>query len=419
MTDWTPQQPPYRTPYSATPPPAAQPPKPRGSRMVVPVLLASLLSAGLAAGTTALIVGGEGGGTTTIVQDNASVSEPAMQSGGASSATATAAVAGATMDVAAMYRKYGSGVVRIDHGSGLGSGFVFDKDGYILTNAHVVDGADGDITVSFSNEERVTAEVVGVDNATDVAVLKVDMPSSALTVIPLGSSRDLQVGSPVVAIGNPFGQDRTVTTGIISAVARSIQAPNGFSINGAIQTDAAINQGNSGGPLLDMRGQVIGINSQINTGGTGSGNVGIGFAVPVDLVKQVASEIMETGKAQHAWLGVQLSDVDEELASQVKVGTDRGAMIAGITEGSPAAKSDLKGATGQTMINGQSYAIGGDVVIEANGARIDDTRDLQGVVSSLKPGAELDLVVVGQDGEQRTVTVTLGDQPQSATALNR
>lgn len=419
MTDWTPQQPPYRTPYTTTPPPAAQPPKQRGSRLVVPVLLASLLSAGLAAGTTALIVDGEGGGTTTIVQESGAVVEPTLQTSGSASSMSTPAVAGTTMDIASMYRKYGSGVVRVEHQSGLGSGFVFDKDGYILTNAHVVDGADGDITVSFSNDERVTAEVVGVDNATDVAVLKVDMPSSALTVIPLGSSKDLQVGAPVVAIGNPFGQDRTVTSGIVSAVARSIQAPNGFSINGAIQTDAAINHGNSGGPLLDMRGQVIGINSQIDTGGTGDGNVGIGFAVPVDLVKQVASEIMQTGKAQHAWLGVQLSDVDAELASQVKIGTDRGAMIAGITDGSPASKSDLKGATGETTIDGQTYAIGGDVVIEANGTQIDGVKDLQGVVSSLKPGDELDLVVVAQDGTQRTVTVTLGDQPQDPTALAR
>ena len=154
----------------------------------------------------------------------------------------------------------------------------------------------------------------------DVAVLKVDVPGSALDVMPLGTSKDLQVGAPVVAIGNPFGQDRTVTSGIISAVARQIQAPNGFAINGAIQTDAAINHGNSGGPLLDMQGRVIGINSQIDTGGTGDGNVGIGFAIPIDLVKQVAGQLMSSGKAQHAWMGVQLTDVDPTLASQVKIG---------------------------------------------------------------------------------------------------
>jgi S1-C subfamily serine protease len=240
------------------------------------------------------------------------------------------AVQSGTMDITEMYDKYGAGVVRVDHDSGLGSGFVIDKEGHILTNAHVVDGAQGSISVSFSNNERVEAKVIGVDNATDVAVLKVDVPASALTVIPLGSSSDLQVGSPVVAIGNPFGQDRTVTSGIISAMARQIQAPNGFAINGAIQTDAAINHGNSGGPLLDMNGKVIGINSQIDTGGTGDGNVGIGFAVPVDLVKQVTAELMATGKAQHAWLGVQLTDVDPTLASQVKIGSDYGAMIAGV-----------------------------------------------------------------------------------------
>jgi S1-C subfamily serine protease len=327
------------------------------------------------------------------------------------------AVQSGTMDITEMYDKYGAGVVRVDHDSGLGSGFVIDKEGHILTNAHVVDGAQGSISVSFSNNERVEAKVIGVDNATDVAVLKVDVPASALTVIPLGSSSDLQVGSPVVAIGNPFGQDRTVTSGIISAMARQIQAPNGFAINGAIQTDAAINHGNSGGPLLDMNGKVIGINSQIDTGGTGDGNVGIGFAVPVDLVKQVTAELMATGKAQHAWLGVQLTDVDPTLASQVKIGSDYGAMIAGVTPESPAAKAGLTGATGEVTIKGKTYAIGGDVVIAANGKKIENVADLQAAVSSGKPGDKLELTLKTGSGDTKQITVTLGDQPQDPTAL--
>ena len=245
-----------------------------------------------------------------------------------------------------------------------------------------------------------------------------DVPSSALTVIPLGDSAGLTVGSGVVAIGNPFGQDRTVTSGIISAVARSIQAPNGFSINGAIQTDAAINHGNSGGPLLDMSGQVIGINSQIDTGGqANSGSVGIGFAVPINLVKQVTADIMATGKAQHAWLGVQLSDVDPTLASQTKIGSDYGAMVANVTTGSPAAKAGLTGATGETTIGGQSYAVGGDVIVEANGDKIEGVKDLQAAVSSLKPGDKLELVVKTSNGDTKNITVILGDQPQDPTAL--
>ena len=420
-SNWTPTPgdaptPSHYTPYSTTPPPAAEnQKKQRGSRVVIPVLIASLLSAGLAAGGTAMLVDQDGGSTTTTIVQEANA--PTANAAGSDSSSAMPAVQSGTMDITQMYEKYGAGVVRVEHGSGLGSGFVFDKEGHILTNAHVVDGAQGPISVSFSNNEKVEAKVVGVDNATDVAVLKVDVPASALTVIPLGSSANLEVGAPVVAIGNPFGQDRTVTSGIISAMARQIQAPNGFAINGAIQTDAAINHGNSGGPLLDMNGRVIGINSQIDTGGTGDGNVGIGFAVPVDLVKQVASELMATGKAQHAWLGVQLTDVDPTLASQVKIGSDYGAMIANVTEGSPAAKAGLKGATGEVTIGGQTYAIGGDVVVAANGKKIEDVAALQAVVSAGKPGDKLELTVKDSDGKSKQITVTLGDQPQDPTAL--
>ncbi len=404
--NWTPNS------YSAAPPPAAQNPKQRGSRIVVPVLIASLLSAGLAAGGTALVVNNDDRGTgTTAVRE--SVATPVSDSG----STAMPAVSSGSMDIPTMYKKYGAGVVRVEHSTGLGSGFVIDSEGHILTNAHVVDGAKGEITVSFSNEERVVAKVIGIDNATDVALLKVDLPASALTVIPLGDSATQQVGDPVVAIGNPFGQDRTVTSGIISAVARSIQAPNGFMINDAIQTDASINRGNSGGPLLNMQGRVIGINSQIDTGGTGDGNVGIGFAVPINLVKQVVSDLMTTGRAQHAWLGVQLSEVNPTLASQVKIGSDFGAMIARVAPNSPAAKAGLTGATGETTIQGFTYAIGGDVVVEANGTKIETIKDLQAAVSALKPGDKLELVMKTSTGATKNVTVTLGDQPQDPIAL--
>lgn len=421
-TNWTPNPsnpttPQPYTPYTTTPPPAAENPKQRGSRLVLPVLIASLLSAGLAAGGTAALVSNEGGSTTTVVRQVAAA--PAAVAETASNAMTSDAPAAGQLSIAQIYAKEGAGVVRVEHSGGLGSGFVIDKEGHILTNAHVVDGAQGTIYVSFSNNEKVEAKVIGVDNATDVAVLQVDAPSSALDVMPLGTSKDLPVGAPVVAIGNPFGQDRTVTSGIISAVARQIQAPNGFAINGAIQTDAAINHGNSGGPLLDMQGRVIGINSQIDTGGTGDGNVGIGFAIPIDLVKQVASQLMSSGKAQHAWLGVQLTDVTPTLAAQAKVGADHGAMIANVTQGSPAEKAGLKGATGEVTISGQTYAIGGDVVVRANGSDIMSVKDLQAAVSSLKPGDRLELEVKNADGASRTVAVTLGDQPQDATALQR
>ena len=426
--NWTPTPPPrgpsggaWGAPHATTPPPVGAAPEPprRGSRMVVPVLAAALLSAGLAAGGTALVIERDGapGTTTTVIQEASPMDEASVSEAVTGGDATVAAVQGATMDIAALYEKYGAGVVRIDHSQGLGSGFVIDKDGHVLTNAHVVAGAQSPITVSFSNDERVEAEVIGVDNATDVALLKVDLPASALTVVPLGDSAAVVVGEPVVAIGNPFGQDRTVTSGIVSAVARSIEAPNGFSINGVIQTDAAINQGNSGGPLFDMQGQVVGINSQIYTGGTGGGNVGLGYAVPINLVKEVVADLMATGKAQHAWLGVQLSDVDPTLAEQVKIGSDYGAMIAGVSDGSPAAKAGLQGATGQITIEGRSYATGGDVVVEANGEKVEEVKDLQAAVAALEPGDELDLVVKQADGSTRTVTVILGNQPQDPTAL--
>ena len=380
--------------------------------MVVPVLIASLLSAGLAAGGTALVIEQDGGSVTTVVRETVFDQQPA------GTTSSSPAVAGTAMSIADMYKKYGAGVVRVEHSQGLGSGFVIDTEGHILTNAHVVDGAQGEITVSFSNEEKVVAKVIGVDNATDVALLKVDVPASALTVIPLGDSDKQQVGDAVVAIGNPFGQDRTVTSGIISAVARAIQAPNGFSIKGALQTDAAINHGNSGGPLLDMRGQVIGINSQIDTGGqANAGSVGIGFAVPINLVNQVTSDLLTEGKAERAWLGVQLSDVTPTLAEQVKIGSDYGAMVAAVTPGSPADKAGLKGATGQVTIAGTTYAIGGDVIVEANGEKIQDLEALQGVVTKLKPGDKLELVVKDSSGTAKNVTAIIGDQPQDPTAL--
>ncbi len=426
--NWTPTPPAqgpsggaYRAPHSTTPPPVGGAPQPkRGSRIVVPVLVAALLSAGLAAGGTALVIERDvaPGTTTTVVQEAPPVDAGVAEAiAGDDGDRPVAAVAGASMDIASLYEKYGAGVVRIDHSQGLGSGFVIDKDGHVLTNAHVVDGAQGTITVSFSNDERVEAEVIGVDYATDVALLKVDLPASALTVVPLGDSASVVVGEPVVAIGNPFGQDRTVTSGIVSAVAREIEAPNGFGINGVIQTDAAINQGNSGGPLFDMAGRVIGINSQIYTGGTGGGNVGLGYAVPINLVKEVVADLMATGTAQHAWLGVQLSDVDPTLASQVKIGTDRGAMIAGVTEGSPAAEAGLKGATGEITIEGKSYAVGGDVIVEADGKPVESVDELRAAVAALEPGDELKLVVKRADGSTADITVTLGNQPQDPTAL--
>ena len=210
--------------------------------------------------------------------------------------------------------------------SALGSGFVVDKAGHIVTNFHVVEDAD-EIRVSFSNRDTVEAELVASDPSTDLAVLRVDAEAKALTPLPLGDSDDVRVGDPVVAIGNPFGLDRTATAGIVSALQRLITAPNDFAIDHVIQTDAPINHGNSGGPLLNAHGEVIGVNTQIQTGGVSTGNVGIGFAVPSNTVEDVVAQILQTGYVEHAYLGIAGRPVTEDFAETYNLPVERGVLV--------------------------------------------------------------------------------------------
>jgi S1-C subfamily serine protease len=314
--------------------------------------------------------------------------------------------------VAQIYRDSAPGVVRVTQAQGQGSGFVIDSEGHILTNAHVVDGS-GPVFVSFSNNDRVQATVVGKDDSTDTALLKVTESSDALRPLALGSSTSVNVGDPVLAIGNPFGLDRTITSGIVSAVARQIQAPNGFPINNAIQTDAAINHGNSGGPLLNMQGQVIGINSQIADSGVDA-NVGVGFAIPIDMVKQIASDLEKNGHVTHAWLGVALSPIDPTLADQVKLAASKGAMVQTVEPGSPAAKAGLRPATDQTVLDGETYAIGGDIITAIDGHPITSITDLQTAIQGHRAGDVVKLTVARSGGQTTDLTVTLGTQPTSA-----
>jgi S1-C subfamily serine protease len=291
--------------------------------------------------------------------------------------------------------------------SSLGSGFVVDRDGYIVTNYHVIEGGQ-EIEVNFSGDDRVPATIVGSDPSTDLAVLKIDAQSRALTPLPLGNSDEVHVGDAVVAIGNPFGLERSVTAGIVSALQRDITAPNGYTIDKVIQTDAPINQGNSGGPLLNARGQVIGVNSQISSE-TG-GNVGIGFAVPVNTVREVVSQIKESGKVEHAYLGVQMQEITPELAETVTVPVDEGVMIVGIVEGSPADQAGLQGGDQQVIVGGRSYVLGGDIVTRADGQPVTSPDDLRSMIMEKSPGDSMTLDIRrGEDA--RTVNVTLGQQP--------
>ena len=291
----------------------------------------------------------------------------------------------------------------------LGSGFVIDKAGHIVTNYHVVQGASL-IQVSFSNNERFKAKVVGVDPSTDVAVLKVNVKSRALKTLTLGNSDDVRVGDQVIAIGNPFGLDRSVTAGIVSAVQRRIEAPNNLSIAHVVQTDAALNHGNSGGPLLNAQGEVIGVNAQIETGGQTQGNVGIGFAIPINTVKAVVAELIKHGKVQHAFLGIEGKTLQPNIARLFHLPVTSGVLIASVRPNTGAAEAGLKAATNQITVEGESWPAGGDVIVKADGQPVPTIERLIDFISTKKPGDKIGLEVIR--GTSRVhLSVTLGRQP--------
>jgi len=407
----------------------------RGILYAAPLIAAGLIGAGAAVGVGYAI--DDGGETTTVAVPAAVTTSSTASTASVSSSTQTQPAPsqsntfqpqGTTLSVAEIYKRSGPGVVRVTSvgqasGSadplapddpqqvplGEGSGFVIDKAGHIVTNYHVVQNAQ-EVEVTFSGGDSVTATVVGVDPSTDLAVLEVELPANALTPLPLGDSDEVQVGDEVVAIGNPFGLDRTVTKGIVSALQRQITAPNGFTIDEAIQTDAAINHGNSGGPLIDTQGEVIGVNSQIETGGVSEGNVGVGFAVPVNTVKDVAAQLIQTGKVERAFLGIEMEPITSELADAIHLPVDKGVLIAVVRPGSPAAQAGLRGGDSQVIVNGQSYSIGGDVITAVNGTPITDPDQLRELILGMKPGDNVQLEV-NRDGSTLTITVELGRQP--------
>jgi S1-C subfamily serine protease len=298
-------------------------------------------------------------------------------------------------------------------GTATGSGFVIDGEGHILTNNHVIEGAEKVEVKLGDSEKNYEAEVVGTDPGTDIALLKVEAPAKELHPLTLGHSAEAEVGDPVVAIGNPFGLDRTVTSGIVSALQRQIQAPNGFSINHVIQTDAAINPGNSGGPLIDAEGNVIGINSQIATGGGGNGNVGIGFAIPIDTVRAEIKQLETKGEVAHAFLGISGGTITPELAKALNLPVKEGVIVQTVVKGSPADKAGLEAGNTAATINGQEVRLGGDIITEANGKKIKTMEQLVEAIQESKPGDELELKIL-RDGQEKTATATLGTQPKKA-----
>jgi S1-C subfamily serine protease len=342
---------------------------------------------------------------------------------------------GGAFDPQRIFEQEGAGVVTVvslfgggglesilggeEGGGGVGSGFVLNGEGEIATNAHVVTQGSGEairrareVFVEFADGNRVPAKILGQDPNADIALLKVDPDGLTLRPLPLGSSEDVEVGAPVAAIGSPFGERQSLSVGVVSAVDRDIQSLNGeFAIPGAIQTDAAINPGNSGGPLVDQDGRVIGVNQQIKS--RSGGGEGVGFAVPVDVVKRSLGALRETGEARYAFLGVSSVPLFPQLVERFDLPVQKGAWVQRVEPGSPAEKAGLRGGTGETRFQIQSYAQGGDIITKVEDRPIEDANDLSAVVARYAPGKEV-AVEVHRDGETRQVKVRLGERPLSA-----
>ncbi len=378
----------------------------RTGLLIVVIFAAVLLGAAVGAGTYAAF----GGKTTTIVHDDV------VTAGQPTASTK------ALTSVGAVYKKVQNGVVEIlattASGSSRfgfggstqtqqsqGSGFVYDTSGHIVTSEHVIDGATS-ISIRFPGGSKYKATVVGSDTSTDLAVLQVEAPASALAPVALGDSTALQIGDQVVAIGSPFGLEETVTSGIVSALHREITAPNQATITDAIQTDAPINSGNSGGPLLNMAAQVVGVNAQIES--ASGGNNGVGFAVPSETIRQIVPQLIANGKVVHAFLGVQVETIPTSAA--IALGSAAGVAIVSVQATTPAAKSHLKASTGTKTVAGATYPSGGDVITAVDGTKVTQADQLRTLIDSRKPGDEVKLTVV-RKGHTRTVTVTLAERP--------
>jgi putative serine protease PepD len=358
---------------------------------IAPIAIALLLGAGIGAAVYAGVGGGGSSSTPAATPVSTSTVQPAA-------ATTTVS------SLSQLYADATPGVVDItvtetptSNGGGLGqqstqaegTGFVYDTKGDIITAAHVVDGSTS-VKVKFQDGKTVSASVVGSDNSTDTAVIKVDVPASELHPLSIGSSASLKPGDEVVAIGSPFGLTETMTAGIVSAIGRTITAPNNYSISGAIQTDAPINHGNSGGPLLSSSGDVVGVNVQIDSNSNGS--EGVGFATPIDTVKSVADTLISGGKVVHAYLGIQVGDA----------ANNGGAQVGCVVSGSPADDGGMKA---------------GDVITAVGTTQITSSDDLTAAVNSYKPGDKA-TVTVNRGGSSKSLTVTFGNRPTSATTCS-
>ncbi|MDX8151744.1 trypsin-like peptidase domain-containing protein [Patulibacter brassicae] len=341
---------------------------------------------------------------------------------------AAASASGRTIDAARIYERFGPGVVTVltqgrggrqalDSDSGLGSGFVVSDDGLVVTNAHVVTGGEGEklreadeVFVRFADRNQVPAKILGFDPFNDVALLKVDPRGLRLVPLRFASARSLTVGEPVVAIGSPFGEEQSVSIGVVSALDRSIRSLTGFETVDAIQTDAAINRGNSGGPLLDGDGRVLGINSQIET--TSGDGSGVGFAVSAETVRRAVRQLRRDGKVAYPYLGVSTVDVYPQLAKRFGLGVDHGAWVQEVPDGGPGEKAGVRPSNGDAKrFQVAEYRTGGDVVVAIDDQEIRSSTDLAEVALRFRPGQTVTLRVY-RDGKPRNVRLTLAERPR-------
>lgn len=378
------------------------------------ILLVALLCLAPVAGCGS---GGEDSGSTARPGTAAEVAEPQPQVAIETSSPG--------FDAARVYEEAAPGVVTIrsvfdSAGAAEGSGFVLDTEGEIVTNAHVVtDESSGDrepadeVFVEFPDRNVVPAEIVGFDPFVDVALLRIEPDGFDLHPLELGDDQKLHVGQPVAAIGSPFGEQQSLSVGVVSATDRSVKSLTQFEISGAIQTDASINPGNSGGPLLDAGARVIGINQQIET--NSGANDGVGFAVPISAVKRSVAQLRADGQAEYAYIGVSTQALYPQLARKLGLDTTYGGLVSEVTPGSPAEKAGLEGGDEKLTFQAAPYRTGGDVILRVDGRSIVGPDDLGEVIAAHQPGDEVMLTIL-RDGERERVELTLGERPDGPSS---
>ena len=388
----------------------------------------AVTAAAVAGGVIALLLGsatglGDNGGSETVY-----VSVPAGNGGGQATSAPEVPALGNSFDPAAIYAARAGGVVTIyaevaSSGISQGSGFVVDDEGTILTNAHVITNVGEEaapvrgaerVYVEFRDGERLPAAIIGYDLFADIGVIRVESAGHRLAPLPLGDSSAVVVGTPVAAIGSPFGNQSSLAVGVVAATRRSIPSlTSRYAVADAIQTDAPINRGNSGGPLLDARGRVIGVNAQIRSN---SGNAeGVGFAIPINVARRSLEQLVATGRVAYAYIGIESQDVTPGLARRFRLGAPRGALVTRVKPETPAARAGLRGGTRAAEFNGLPLRVGGDVIVRIGKTAVRGAEDVSRIVTDeLLPGQTVGVTLV-RAGQRRVVTLTLGERPLSET----